>query len=751
MNHLFEATTQSTRAPWRLRDYAAIGFLGGFALMMVEAIERTVVLAPFFTTPGQRLVFLAYFAPTALGSALIGCFIGLGVVTLKALRRWEGQSLTAMPSSDWRRWASAGIKLVLFVAAAGAIALALRPTFVAAGRRLSAFAKEPVRQWSPDVFELARTAFQWAQTHPLIILSVLLVGVGLVVRWTGRRSIVKRVSLSEKQGLFLMPLALLLMGGAYAQDLTYYFSIYDRAVHLPLFVIELALGMVAGALMYRALRRQLWLGRFILAGMVLALGLSSFSLLRFDHDQSLKALFWSRSVAARRTVSFLQWAIDVDRDGFASILGGGDCDDRNPQIHPLAQEIPDNGIDENCLGGDLKSPISDLRPQTSDHATGNTQHGPQNILLITIDALRADHLGCYGYQRATSPHLDRFAQQGQLFLNPYAQGTNTGHSFASMLRSAYGESIFDEGRPTFVEILARHGFSTAFFNARRNWLRGKTWERYRLTLTRGIQFEAHKEERGQWFADDITDKLIEYWKTFSSDQSHFIWAHYLEPHYPYEPHSQFDFGESPADRYDSEIAYTDRALGRLFAALEQSKTWPNTLVIISADHGEAFYEHGQREHSSRPYQEQVRVPLLIRHPAHAPGRFDRAVGLIDLGPTILQFAGIDPPVEYEGVNLFSPTISTDRPVFSETPRNLPEPAFYAWAMIDGSWKLMYDVVGHTVELYNLKDDPGERKNLVDLRVEETHEMRQKFGRWFDLQSLRPRHSGDWQVRRILRK
>jgi arylsulfatase A-like enzyme len=125
--------------------------------------------------------------------------------------------------------------------------------------------------------------------------------------------------------------------------------------------------------------------------------------------------------------------------------------------------------------------------------------------------------------------------------------------------------------------------------------------------------------------------------------------------------------------------------------------------------------------------------------------------LIDLGPTILRFAGIDPPAGYEGLEFFSSTAQADRPVFSETPRNIPEPSFYAWAMIDGSWKLMYDVVGHTFELYNLQDDPGETRNLIDANPEQAREMKVKFGRWFDRQSLSPLHSGDWSVRHILMK
>ncbi|MBI3949698.1 MAG: sulfatase-like hydrolase/transferase [Acidobacteria bacterium] len=758
MMKLLEALRPPARVqtPWRLWDYAFVGFLGGLALTLLEAIDRAIVLAPFFSTSQQRFLFLAYFTPTLLSTTLMGVLIGVGLTLLRVLGRLEHRFLET-PSQRWKHWVSDGVRLLLLGVAAVAVAIMLRPSFIAIGRRASTLGKERMRRFSPDGFEMAKSGFQWVEANPLIALGVMLMVVWLIARWIGQRPAIRRLCVSKQQGLMLAPLALLLMGGVYSLDSRYYFSIYDRSVHLPLSLVQLMLGLTWGALIYWRFSHRLspWIKPSVGGGILAAMTLTALAFINFDNDQSLKALFWSRSVVARRTITFLQWALDSDRDGFAAILGGGDCDDTDPRVNPLAQEIPDNGIDENCLGGDLELQKAEGRRQKAEETRvpATSDQRPATILLITIDALRADHLGCYGYERPTSPHLDQFAQRGQLFVNAYSQGTNTGHSFASMFRSAYGEDIFDEARPTFIQILAEHGYTTVSFSAKRmeKWLRGKTWARYKPTLLKGIQIHAHEDELGQWSADEITDGVIAYLKGASPDKPSFIWAHYLEPHYPYRRYPEFNFGENRVDHYDSEIAYADRALGRLFEYLDQSNAWPTTLVIISADHGEAFFEHGQQEHSSRPYQEQIHVPLLVRHPTEAPARFNQPVGLIDVGPTILRFAGIDPPAEYEGVDLFSATAQTDRLIFSETPRNIPEPSFYVWAMMDGSWKLMYGIVGQTFELYNLQADPGERSNLVDARPEKAREMKTKFGRWFDLQSLRPVHSGDWSVRHLLRK
>ncbi|RMG52460.1 MAG: hypothetical protein D6723_08700 [Acidobacteria bacterium] len=599
----------------------------------------------------------------------------------------------------------------------------------------------------------AQAAFRWMQGHPLVILAAALLAIGLGVWWAARRLPLWRIRPSPRRQLLSALMMWGLMGGAYALDARYYFGLYDRSIHLPLFFIQLGLALIGGACFCSGWRpsHSTRPRRLVAVGLSLAVGLTTSCFLIFDDHPSIQALFWSRSVVARRTIALAQWLGDLDGDGFASILGGGDCDDGDPDVNPLAPEIPDNGIDDNCLGGDWTTPDSPIAMPAPHRPAGGRPGRSRSILLITIDALRADHLGCYGYRRPTSPHLDAFAGEGQLFLHAYSQGTNTGHSFASMFRSAYGEAIFDDRRPSFVEILAEHGYATAFFSARRigRWLRGATWAHYKPILLKGFQFQAHTAQRGQWSADVLTERLIAYLKTVPPNEPFFIWAHYLEPHYPYRRHPSYDFGDRPLDRYDGEIAYTDRALGELFQYLKSADFWPHTLVIITSDHGEAFYEHGLREHSSRPYQEEIHVPLIVRHPARPPLRFDSPVGLIDLAPTILRFAGIDPPVVYAGVDLFA--APGERPIFSETPRNLPEPPFYAWAMIDGRWKLLYDLVGHTFELYDLASDPGERRNLIEHRPAKAQELKAKFGRWFDAQSMVPIHSGDWQLRRILKK
>jgi arylsulfatase A-like enzyme len=752
MDQLVEPTTITKPSGGeRLFNFVLIGFLAGLLLMLLESIDRLAVLWSVFSSFGQRFVFLSYFSANVLGMTALGLILGVAATALSWLLRWREQWLRQAEQGRWARamrWALQS-PLMLVIAAAALLAILFRPWAPLASvvvRRM------PIESLRRVALPLLKTAGPAIKPYVLPVMVVAFVGLALLGYWLSRRPAVRQFCLSKGLAAVAAGGLLGLIVTAYALDSGFWFSLYDFTIHMPLFICQVGISLGLATIVFQFIRRRLtasqrrWWG----ISVVLLLGLSTASVLRLGQNDSLKSLFWSRSVMARRWVRLLQWSLDRDNDGYSTLLGGGDCDNTNPAIHPLARDIPNNGVDENCLGGDLKSQTSDLKPQTSDPATGNTPQAARNILVITIDALRADHLGCYGYHRNTSPHLDQLARRSRLFLRAHSQGTNTGHSFVSMLRSAYGAELFLEQRLTFVEHLVQHGYRAASFNAMgtQKWLEKERWASYKPTLLKAIQYDGHPG-LDHWSAEETTDEVLRYLKQLQPTERHFVRVHYLEPHYPYNKHAEFDFGDSDIDRYDSEIAYTDQALAPLLQWVDQNQVWQTALVIITADHGEAFHEHGQQQHSSRPYQEQIHVPLITRHPRAEAGPESQPVGLIDLGPTILRYAGIPVPTEYQGWDLFSLPANANRVIFSETPRNVPEPNFFILAAIAGRWKLMFDVVSYSFELYDLEADPKEQRNLVDINREKATELKATLGYWIDQQLLQEKGSEAWSVRSLL--
>jgi arylsulfatase A-like enzyme len=192
----------------------------------------------------------------------------------------------------------------------------------------------------------------------------------------------------------------------------------------------------------------------------------------------------------------------------------------------------------------------------------------------------------------------------------------------------------------------------------------------------------------------------------------------------------FDYGESASDKYDSEVAFADREVGRLLDWMRSSGFMDEAVVIFTADHGEAFLEHGMDFHGNRPYAEQIHIPLVVWAPGLEPGRTSAPASIIDVAPTALEFLGLPSLGGAEGRSLLAP-IPSDRAIFSETPLNIVDGPFFAYALTQGGWKLIYDIVGNTTELYDLTNDPRELHNRADLEPARVAAMRATLAHWLD--------------------
>lgn len=331
-----------------------------------------------------------------------------------------------------------------------------------------------------------------------------------------------------------------------------------------------------------------------------------------------------------------------------------------------------------------------------------------DVFLLTIDALRADHVGAYGYSRPTTPVLDHMAKESVVFERAYAPMPHTSFSVMSLLTGRYLHAHAESGdsrrAETLSELLRLFRTKTAaFFPPSVFFIDREQFADYEQSA---CGFEYVKKEFLN--ADARVGQVAEFLKRQPSDQSVFVWVHYFEPHEPYTQHEGLDFGPSALDRYDSEVAATDRAIGQLFGLIRRER--PLALVIVTADHGEEFGDHGGYYHGTSLYDEQVRVPLLVNAPALPPRRVAMPVSTVDLAPTLLSLLNIPPPAAMDGRDL-GPWLAGEAPGRFDRGPVLAE-LQHKRMVVTGHHKLICDIQGGFCQLYDLVADPGERKDIA---------------------------------------
>jgi arylsulfatase A-like enzyme len=376
-----------------------------------------------------------------------------------------------------------------------------------------------------------------------------------------------------------------------------------------------------------------------------------------------------------------------------------------------------------------------VRP-TTEIAETNAERLPEgphrpnaDVILITVDATRADHVSAYGYGRPTTPNIDALAAHGVRFERAYAQAPHTSFSIASLMTGSYYATLArlaPNGQyETLPRIFRRYGWKTAAFFPPAVFFidahKMKTFE------TTNFDFEYVKYEYMD--AEQRIDQ-IEAFLRQEDPRRMFLWLHLFEPHEPYDAHPGHDFGSRDVDRYDSEIAYSDAVVGKVIALFQKQR--PNAIIIVAADHGEEFDEHGGRYHGTTLYDEQVRVPLVMLVPGVSARVVPGPVQLIDLAPTILGLLDLLPPVRMRGTDLgpwmASPPAPADRfpPVFSEVEDKR--------MVVAGSEKLVCDLAKDFCAYFDLAQDPREQHDLAEAEPQKVARLRQLLDHWLAQQA-----------------
>jgi arylsulfatase A-like enzyme len=534
---------------------------------------------------------------------------------------------------------------------------------------------------------------------------------------------------------------LAVIGCAYYVDSRIQVQLYENTLHSSLYLLNCIVAtMFAGSLFKGPLRpassRKTRIPITVIVSIVLIAGWA-FTFWHLGSNQNLKTQLYYRTTQAKQSLKVLQWILDRDRDGYSALLDGGDVDDRRADISPATLEAVEDGLDNNGMSGDLlQSQVLDWRRANAAlHSQPSKPAAPLNLIYIFVDTVRADHLGTYGYNRPTTPNIDQLAARSIVFENAFTPSPRTADAVPKFMQSSY----WDAGLDSWTEVLSDNGYNTMLFPGRRSWHRYRKW------------MKVAPQAQGKPLKENV-DLVINTLESTVSDRPFCAYVYVPDPHKPYIKHSEFDFGESQSDLYDAELAYTDHHLGRLFDWLSQSGRINNTCVVLMSDHGESLGERGVYLHATQLYNEQTRVPMIFYVPGVAPLRVPKYVSSIDLGSTILSLLGFECPQDYAGASLLPLMRGEDMdrpPIYGEqTGQEIsplvrfeqqvhPDTKKYMVITQDG-FKLIYNREANSFELFDLRNDPREERNLFDRQPEKAGEMKALLGRFVDtVTALRP--------------
>jgi len=407
-------------------------------------------------------------------------------------------------------------------------------------------------------------------------------------------------------------------------------------------------------------------------------------------------------------------------------------------------------------------------------AASQTSGSPlPDFVLITIDTLRADHLGSYGYPRDTSPNIDRFAKGAVLFEHTVAPMPMTLPSHVSLLTSSlpvrhgvmsnfrFLEIPFvpgeEDGIQSAAQTLANAGYTTAAFTSASPLSRGTGidvgFETFEAPPPYGDQGESVRVD-----AAATIDRAIAWLQT--APKPFFLWVHVFDPHLPYQPPPPHDrrfqtddallerlresgipevllrYAAQATNAYDGEIHFVDQQLGRLFEALRARGTWDKGVIALTADHGEGLLEHGDPGHQFL-WRGTIGVPLILRWPAGPRGRREsQLASLIDVLPTLAANTELPLGDRFDGIDLLAPSAQTPREALVQEPVYSSAPRMRTWALITPEWKLWHRP-GLRDELFRPAEDPAERDEKSAQHEAVVRQMRARVEELVEEASARP--------------
>jgi len=538
---------------------------------------------------------------------------------------------------------------------------------------------------------------------------------------------------------------------------------------------------------------------YLIVGLVVVFLIMCFTLYNFDKTQNLKSIFLEKQ---RNSLSIdilhaIYKLTDFDGDGFSFILGGGDKNNFDDTINPIAVDMPNNSIDENTINGDFIGPSSkNSRYSYKSKTSTDMIKGLMdcNIIFIMVDTLRYDHLGCYGYHKKDiSPHLDKLCKDSIQFSNAYSQCCFTAPSVASMFTSCYPSTHnllshfppsdnLDESFQTMAEILQKNDYHTAaivahpyIINSKKGLTQGfKEWYAFlgeKLVKDEKQLYEElapNEHPKGYGYGKPMTEFVIHWLDDHrqKSKEKFFLYIHYMDVHSPYDTVPEnITFGyEGPLtlkakkqnigtfadisekdlsyliNLYDYEITYVDDCVGKILNKLNKIDKYRNTMIIFVSDHGDGFKEHGYLQHRAFLYNDLIKIPLIIKlpHEKYKNTVIDQYVQHIDLLPTLADFLSIeDRNFKFQGNSLLPLISGIVDPYKNRLIFSEVNRKQYEdgtfISIISNPWKLIYNPKKTIFKLFNMATDKKELYNIIDQEKKVVAQLKPKLIHWWEEQ------------------